>query len=251
MKRIVKSAVILTLALLIPAGIIRAQEKKEERHIKVVVADNSGTKVEIDTLIKGDNLPDSILLKNGKVIIMKKEGGSGTFKHIEGKKGQTFVIVTSDDKSDNKKSKEIRVISGDSERIIESGDGSSIIIINGGKHSGEDKEGKIVTWSSSSSATASEGNAKGEKYIYINENKDSDKKGEKSVNVTVTTNSKGENVKKVKQVISKDGVVVTIEGKDEAKVEEIAKDVESKLGVDKEKKKEVVTKENTEQKTKK
>ena len=38
-------------------------------------------------------------------------------------------------------------------------------------------------------------------------------------------------VEKTRFVIAKDGMVVTIEGKDEAKVKELAKEIESKLGV--------------------
>ena len=40
-------------------------------------------------------------------------------------------------------------------------------------------------------------------------------------------------MEKTKYVIAKDGMVISIEGNDEAKVKEIVKDVESKLGVSK------------------
>ena len=102
MKRIVKIGLLLLFAFLIPAGILNAQEKKNEQQIKVIVADKSGTKVEIDTLIKGNVSADSIKLKNGEVIYLARHDASGTIKHIEGENGSMYVTVTSDDKGDKK-----------------------------------------------------------------------------------------------------------------------------------------------------
>ena len=157
MKRIAKNTLTLILIFLIPAGILNAQDKKEEKHIKIIVADQSGKKVEIDTLIKGA-APDSIKLKNGEVIVLVKDGHVSTVKHLEGEKGEMYVMVTSDDKADKadkadkEKRKEIRIISGDSEHVISGGEGCNIIIVKGGKHLKEGKSGNVVAWSSSSSS---------------------------------------------------------------------------------------------------
>jgi hypothetical protein len=249
MKRIVKIGLPLLLAFLIPAGILNAQEKKNEQRIKIIIADKSGTNVEIDTLIKGDVSADSIKLKNGEVIYLARHDAVGTIKHIEGESGSMYVTVTSDDKGDKgdkKIIKEITVISDDSAHVHQVGEGSDVINVKGGKHFTEGKGDRVVTWSSS------EGDSKGERYIYINEGKDSGKKGEKTFNVEVTTDEKGNSVEKTKYVIAKDGVVVSIEGNDEAKVKELVKDVESKLGVSKgDKNIKQVVKEETKKTTKK
>ena len=213
MKRIVKIGQTLLLLFLMPAAIINAQEKKNEQRIKIVVADKSGTKVELDTLIKGSAIADSIKLKNGEVIYMTKNGTHTGKTHLEGDKGQMYVTV-SDDKGEKKTEKRITVISGDSDNVMESGDGNEVIIIKDGKHISEGKGGKTVTFSSSGS------NSKSSSYVFVNDDNDSDKK----VNPA----------EKTKYVIAKDGMVVTIEGNNEEKTRELVKEVEEKLGINKE-----------------
>ncbi len=255
MKRIVKIGLFVLFAFLLPAGILNAQEKKNEQRIRIVVADNSGTKVEIDTLITGSGSADSIKLKNGEVIYLARHGDSGRMKHVHGENGNMYVNVTSDDKGDkgNKKIiKEITVISDDSAHVHQVGEGSDVIIVKGRKHFTEGTGGDVVTWSSSSSASSSKGNSKGERYIYINEGKGSGKDREKTVDMKITTDETGNNIEKTKYVIAKDGMVVSIEGNDEAKVKELVKDVESKLGVSKgDKTSKQMVKEETKKTTKK
>jgi hypothetical protein len=230
MKRITKIVMTFILVILIPEGILNAQGKQEEKRIKILVDDKSGAKVEIDTLIKGAS-PDSIKLKNGEVIFLAKDGPEATLKHFKGEKGQMFVTVTSDDKRDKKMKKQITVISGDSAHASNKCECCNIIIVKGGKHLKEGKDGKVVTWSSSSSSSG--GDSKGERLIYINESKDSGKHGEKKIDVKVSTNDKSNKTEITKYIIAKNGMVVTIEGNDEAKAKELLKDIESKLGVDK------------------
>ena len=50
----------------------------------------------------------------------------------------------------------------------------------------------------------------------------------------VTTDEKDKSVEKIKYVIAKDGMVVSVEGNDEAKVKDMVKDIEAKLGINKE-----------------
>jgi hypothetical protein len=195
MKRILKIATVTFLACLIPSTAIKAQEKKNEQHIKIVVADKSGTKIELDTLIKGSSLADSIKLKNGEVIYLRKHGVVGTIKHIEGD---------------------------------ENNDGDIIIIRGGGKHFVEGCGGRVMSWSSS------EGESGGKRIIYINEETEGLKDGEKTFDVKVKTDKSGETVEKTKYVLAKDGMVISIEGNDEAKVKDLVKDIETKLDVSKE-----------------
>jgi hypothetical protein len=232
MKRIVKIGTAFLLMLLISASSLNAQEKKNEQRIKIVVADKSGSKVEIDTLIKGDVSADSIKLKNGEVIFLSKHGTSGTIK--QGEKGQMYVTVTSDDKGekgdkgDKKIRKEITVISGDSDNVHQIVEGGDLIIVKNGKHFSEGKDGKVVTWSSSG------GSSKGESYVYINEDTGSGKDGEKTFNVKVVKDDEGNTVEKTKYIIAKDGMVISIEGNNETKVKDMVEVIESKLGVTKE-----------------
>jgi ABC-type Na+ efflux pump permease subunit len=238
MKRILNITLSVILAFLIPAGIMNAQDKKNEQRVKIIVSDKGGTNIQIDTVINGDHQTDSIRLKNGEVIYLAKHEASATVKHTEGVNGQVFVMVTSDDKgekgekSERNQTREITIISGDSAHLNQNGESGKVIIVKGGKHFTEGKGGDIMTWSSSSSSSS--GNSEGSNYIYINEGKKSGKKSEKTVDVKVTTDENVNNVEMTKYVIAKDGMVISIEGNDEAKVKDMVENVESKLGVNKE-----------------
>jgi hypothetical protein len=252
MKRFMKIAFAALVILMIPAAIVQAQDKKQQQHIKIVAADKSGTKVVIDTILNNSGKIDSIKLKDGKVIYIGKDDGmASAFAHAEGKEGHMIVTVSSDEKDGENVHKEIKIISGDSVKIVKNAGGEHIVISNGAienlhkshaevisveggeKNTGKDvkivimKDGKqvtegvggdVMTWSSSSSS----GNSKGEKYIYINEEKGSGKESDK--------------VEKTNYVLAKDGMTITIEGNDEAKVKEMVNVVESKLGITKDEK---------------
>ena len=69
--------------------------------------------------------------------------------------------------------------------------------------------------------------------IYINKDKSSEKEIEKTFDVYVSSDDNESTVEKTRYVIAKDGMVVTVEGSDEAKTKELVKDIESKLGVKK------------------
>jgi hypothetical protein len=245
MKRIVQIGLPLLLALLIPAGTLNAQEKKNEQRIKIVVADKSGTKVEIDTIMKDCITADSIKLKDGKIIYIAKHGTVGMVKHVGGKNGQIYVTVTSDEKGDKEITKGIEIISCDSVNENKVCEGGNIIIVKGGNHFVEGKGSKIITLRSD------EGDSKGESYIYINEGNESWKDGEKAFNVKVIKDDEGNTVEKTKYVIAKDGMVISIEGNDEAKVKAMIKDIESKMGVTKDDKTKEVVKEETKKPSKK
>ena len=84
---------------------------------------------------------------------------------------------------------------------------------------------KVITRSSRKEGDKSE-------TIYINKNDSSDIDNEKTFDVYVSSDDKDSSVEKTKFVIAKDGMVVTIEGNDEAKAKELAKDIEAKLDVE-------------------
>jgi hypothetical protein len=222
MKRIVNILLALIPAFLLTSFILTGQEKENEKHVKIIISDKSGTKVEIDTIMKGDNPADSIKLKNGEVIYLTRHGKSENITHNKTGNGSMFISYSSDDEGDKETQKKVIVVSCDSTKVLEGGD---VIIVRSGKHIKEVKGGNVVTWSSTG------GDSKGSKYFYINEDKNSGEKGEKTVEVIVTSDENNSKVEKTKYIIAKDGMVVTVEGNDEAKAKEIIKEVESKLGL--------------------
>jgi len=228
MKRIMKIVFFALIICSIPIAALNAQEKKNEQRIKIVVADKSGTKTEFDTLLKDSPMPDSIKLKNGKVIYIGKHCAmAGTIAHAKGHCDHMFVTVSSDNERKDKIVKEVTVIACDSTEILKDCDKEEVIVIKGGKHIIEGKGGDVMFWSSD------ETGPKGKRIIYINEGEAGLKDGEKTFNIEVKTDDSGNKVEKTKYVLAKDGMVISIEGIDEAKVNDLAKDIESKLGVNK------------------
>ena len=210
MKKISKITCFAIIVLFIPLSAILGQDKKNEQKIKVIVKDGSDTKVLIDTLIHGDNGPDSPTLKDGSVVYLRHPKGEGS--HF-------FVTYSSGDKDGSGVTKEMTVISTDTADRAEDEQGNVMYYRN-------DRDGhhryKVV------SRSAGNGDDR-EEMVYVNrdwrdrEDNDSDS-----------------NMEKTRFVIAKDGMVVTIEGTDEAKAKELAKEIKEKLGVtDKDDKKEV------------
>jgi hypothetical protein len=70
MKRIARIITVSCLIFLVPFVFVTGQEKKSEQRIKIVVADEGGSDVILDTLITGKPLSDSIVLKDGKTIYL-------------------------------------------------------------------------------------------------------------------------------------------------------------------------------------
>jgi hypothetical protein len=113
MKRISTIISAACLAFLIPFAIASGQEKKNEQTIKIVISDDGGSKVILDTLITGKPLSDSIVLKNGNTIYLANEdsdnapGAPGYRKYI--------ITTTESDEDDNNKqiNKEVTIIRSD------------------------------------------------------------------------------------------------------------------------------------------
>jgi hypothetical protein len=80
------------------------QDKKNEQKIKIIVNDGSATKVLIDTLLNGDTVPDSLLLKDGSVIRLRHPHGDGR---------QISVTYSSDNNDRDGVTREMTVISTD------------------------------------------------------------------------------------------------------------------------------------------
>jgi len=235
MKRTGKIAFVAVLAALLLSSQAGAQEKKEQQKIKIVVADNAGTKVVIDTTFAGGTTPDSITLKDGNVIYIKSGNtdmnGSDMANSVTKK---VYVTVTDDGKDDKKIRKEITVIAGDSASFDQKGDGGKVIIIKDGKTMAESSY--TITGSADVKTEGKSGNKT--VYYYVSSDKDGQKGSPEKFNIEV--NSDAPNVKdteKSSYVIARDGIVVTIEGGTEEQVKELASVIESKLGVKKDNKK--------------
>jgi hypothetical protein len=225
MKRIVKIAFITLIICSVPIVTLTGQDKNTSKHVKVVVVDKSGDKTELDTLLKECPMADSIKLKNGDMICFSKHGTMAETMAVTGSHECNMIVTVNSDNEGKKIVKKLRIIAGDSSKIIKGDGDEDIIVVKEGKHIVEGKGGDVMVWSSDKTGS------KGGNVIYINEGKEDLKNGEKIFNVQVTTDDSGNEVEKTKYVLAKDGMVISIEGNDEAKVKDLVKDIESKMGV--------------------
>jgi len=197
MKRI-KIVLITLLLSLISLPLVTGQEKKSEQKIKIVVADESGSKVLIDTVCYDSSLPDSIQLKDGKIVFIGR-GDNETRIISRSGRGHTFVIVSPEDEGIRKESRIITIVSSDSIKWIAKPE-----------ESGE----QVFIYSD-------RGTRKGRPGIRHEIIADAEKDIDSDTEMT-------------RIVIAKDGIVVSVEGSDEARVKEIAKEIENKLDIKKE-----------------
>jgi hypothetical protein len=186
MNRIDKIIVACLLVVMIPAAFAYGQDKKSEQRIKIIVAEDGGSKVLIDTLITGESPKDSIILKGGKTIYLTRADGEGSDTGVS---KQYVVTTTVTDDNDKKKevTKKVTIISSDSD-------------MQAGSQKGKCKQ------------THCEELVKGGKYSY-----------------TVVSTDKGPGSDMAKYVISKNGLRITVEGKDYDKVKEVINNIEKSL----------------------
>jgi ABC-type Na+ efflux pump permease subunit len=71
-------------------------------------------------------------------------------------------------------------------------------------------------------------------YIYINDDKVERNTGDDKFDISVSDDDFDHDTDKTKYVIAKNGITVSIEGNDEVKVKELAKEIEKRLEVEKE-----------------
>jgi hypothetical protein len=192
MERI-KIVLVTLIVSLLALPLVSGQDQKSEKRIKIVVANESGTIEEIDTVFTDNAVPDSIKLTDGKVIFIGP-GGNGRSLIARSGKGH-FVIVSSDDEDIRK---EIIISSSDS--------------LKWSVKPGEEEEG-IIIYSDDRVIRGS---------------------GEKTIDVIVTNDDNDGDTEKSRFVIAKDGIVVSVEGNDEAKVKKIVDVIEKKLDINEE-----------------
>jgi len=209
---------------ILPFSQASGQGKKNEEKIKIVIADKSGTNAVIDTTFTSDNKLDSIKLKDGTIVYI------GKYPVEESLQGTKRIYIKSPDEKNTKKvTREVTVITSDSDKLAtldeRLGDNVFIYSHSGDKSVGHGKSYKVIT------RVGKDGEKSDVKYIYINDGKyagqDSDEKLDININDEFDHNTDN-----TKHVIAKDGVVVTIEGNDEAKINDLVREIEKKLDID-------------------
>jgi len=202
MKRIIRTIFLLLLAVTIPLVMASGQDKKEEKKIKIVIDEGSGSKTVLDTVIVGTSSLEKIELKDGTMLFIGNPD-TDLREVTEGK--SVIVTMESDEEGGKGVTKTIYVTSGDSS-----------------------------TW------TAASAGEKGHVYV-ISSNKNTGGKSEKHIVVSSSGDNAvewvGKDTDATKYVVAKDGVVVTVESNDEEKAKEILQLIQDKLGVKSEEKK--------------
>jgi hypothetical protein len=236
MKRVCKMLFLILLTGSIPLTSAFCQEKKNEQKIKIVIADESGTKTVIDTTFTGDSMPETITLKDGKVIFIRKPDTRIIHKEsTDGKKNVT-VTVTSDDEGEKRNEERIIIMSSDSaEWTLPSVDKGKNFYVYSHSESKDGKPLKHITTASAGAGVTTWGDSTGKKVIIIKDIKEKNGKDGKTFDIYVEPDDRDTDTDVTKYVVAKDGIVVTVESNDEARAKELIKEIESKLDVKSEK----------------
>ncbi len=241
MKRIIKNLLLILMVGSVPISMAFGQEKKTEQKVKIIVADKSGTKTVIDTTFTAGSKPDSIILKNGEVIYLAHPEKGLTIS--KSAKGPEKVTVTVIDDNEGEKKNEERVIkmSGDDAKwtAASTGEGKKSVYIYANAEGESDKPVKKIIITSDDDDDL---NFEGEKVIIVKDGKVIKSDEGETFDIRVDKDNLESDDDVTKYVIAKDGMVISVEGKDEAKVKELIKVIEGKLDVKAEggEKKEVV-----------
>jgi len=210
----------------LPFSFVSGQEKKNEEKIKIVIADKSGTNVVIDTTFTSDNKLDSLKLKDGTVVYVGKDRDEESFQG-----NKRIYIKSPDSKNAKNVTREVTVISSDSDELpaLDEKIGDNIVVFSasGDKNDGHGKSYKVIT------RVGKDGEKSDMKYIYINDDKEADQTSDEKFDIYLNGDEFDHDTDNTKHVIAKNGVVVTIEGSDEAKINELVKEIEKSLDFNK------------------
>jgi hypothetical protein len=226
MKRKIKTIVFMFVISLVTFTVATAQEKKSEQKVKIIINDGSGTEVVIDTLITEGHLQDSIRLKDGKIIIIGHPGEDSGLDH-SGDSEHMYVFSSSDDNVKHSKTKTVTVVSSDSDFVRHTEAGGNVIVMSS---ENPGKSGGTVKYKVIADNTHGEGKS-ADKIIYINKGESPDNEMDSNFDVFVSTDENESTEYSIRSIIAKDGLVVTVEGNDEAKVKELVKEIQKKMGV--------------------
>ncbi len=119
----------------------------------------------IDTTFTSDNKLDSLMLKDGTVVYVGKDADE---ESLQGNK--RIYIKSPDGKNSKKVTREITVISSDSDELpaLDEKSGDNVVVYrhSGEKNDGHGKSYKVIT------RVGKDGEKSDMKYIYINEDKE-------------------------------------------------------------------------------
>jgi hypothetical protein len=220
-KRI--SLLILTVALL-PFAMTSAQQKENAEKVKVIISDDQGTRVIVDTTFSGlIDQGDSVALKNGRMIFIGKSPGNE--RVISLPDGKSIFIASGKSKDGEEKVREITVIKSDT--INKSGDiktGESKIYVFSSSDENEPAEHYEII-----SHSLNDRKESGNKYIYINDDDGLVWNRGSNFSISNDTLESADDMETPKYVIAKNGIVVSVEGKDEARIKELLEEINKKL----------------------
>jgi hypothetical protein len=216
--------------LALPIAIISAQDIQTEKKIKIVIEDEKGNKTIIDTTFTGTPGSNAITLKNGKTIFIGNGEGLEHFNISEGD-GHMTVTMTSDGKNDQKIEKTITITSSDSAEWVSSGQGGTKTY-SFTPATGDPEKHVIIAHAGDENVEWESADGKQRVIVSVSKSAGTDHK-EVMVHVpSVGNNDVDTNTNTTKMVVARDGMVITIEGEDEAKVKDLMKLIESNLGLD-------------------
>lgn len=190
MKRIFTTFLVLLTAGTLPFNLALGQEKKTEKKIKVVVADKDGEKVVLDTVFTGSDLPGEVEFKDGRVVLIAKNGDKSEWTVKSSSSSEPHIMVFSGSNKDDSGIEKKVIITTEPEGSNEwrQKDGEKVVIVDESRISEITEDGKTIR-------------------IMVKEDAES-RPGMSSY------------------VIAKDGVVVTVEYDDEKKGQEIIRELE-------------------------
>jgi hypothetical protein len=209
--------------LLIPVSHINGQERKIEKKIKIIVDDGSERKIVIDTLLSNSSQNDSILLKDGSVVYFNDSGSESGLRDQKGKDHFT-VSYSSNGNNKGKEFKEITVLSSDSSEVNDSSNTATVNYTRSESHEGHGTVKYKIT------SMKSNGDGDNIEIYSIDKNEAPGGENNNSIYVTDSGTNK-ESTTATKYVIAKDGIVVTVEGNDEARAKELVKEIKAKMGI--------------------
>ncbi len=228
MKIDIKNILLILFALSMPLSASIGQDKKGEKKIKVRVDDGSGLKTVIDTTFTNGPLPDSLILKDGKVIYF---AGSGKEVMTGISPEKVFVTITSTDNDEENKEETIIVTSDDKKGTSKSEKDPTkhVYAYSSSRSSGEKPETHTIVVRDNDQDIS----AGADKVIIIKDGKVIKDLDNKDLDVLENLEENNNETEMTKYVIAKDGVVVTVESNDEVKAKDLIKEIENKLGVNK------------------
>jgi hypothetical protein len=228
MKFNLRSFLLFLSALIVPLSSAICQDNKTENIIKVILEDGSGAKTVLDTTFSNSQLPDSVILKNGKVIFFAEN-----MKEVKERKSPEKVLVTVISTGGDEKNKEQTIIAtyGNSAGTSKVADGTKHSYSYSGTANSDSKSENqtvIVTGDDKDLTTCLH------KVVIIKDGKVMKDESDKDFDSLEKLEKNDDHAEMTKYIIAKDGVIVTIESKDEAKAKDLIKEIENKLGVSKE-----------------